>query len=346
MNNTTPLALTITRHGGPEVMKLLPTTQLPLMAGDVRISVAAAGVNFADIMMRMGLYPEAPPPPFVPGYEFSGVVTETAPDVTTFKVGDKVMGGSKFGAYTTEIVVPAPLLRPLPKGLSLVEAASVPVVWLTAWTALKEMARIRAGDRVLVQSAAGGVGIAALQLAKQAQAITTGLTSSPSKTDFIKEYGASDVWLTQEDDAGAHKDARFDIILDSVGGTSLKRNMERLAPGGRIISFGAAQTVSGDKRSLFGVAKFFLQTPFILPLKLMNQNIGVYGLNMLQFYNGDFSGDHFNLLTRALDGITAGFEAGHYKTFVGSTFPLAEAGKAHTHLQSRGNSGKIVLTTT
>ncbi len=339
------MALTITRHGGPEVMKLLPSLRPPLSPQDVRVNVAAAGVNFADIMMRMGLYPEAPPPPFVPGYEFSGVVTEVGPGVTTFKVGDKVMGGTKFGAYTTELTVAAPLLRPIPKGLTMVEAASVPVVWLTAWTALKEMARVRAGDRVLIQSAAGGVGLAALQIVKESNAIATGLTSSPSKSGIIKDYGATHVWLTSDDDAGKYKNEKFDIILDSAGGASLKKNMTRLAPGGRVVSFGAALTVGGAKKSLLNLARFISQTPLIIPFKLMNQNIGVYGLNMLQFYDGDFSGEKFALLTRALDGITAGFEEGRYKTFVGSTFPLEHAGEAHQHLQSRGNSGKIVLTT-
>ncbi len=150
-------AVVIPRFGGPEVLRVREMPPSPLAPDCVRIRVGAAGINFADVQMRMGLYPEAPKPPFVPGFEIAGAVTEVGRQVTSFRPGDRVLGFTRFGGYTTEIVLPAAFVRKTPSFLSDVEAAAIPTAFATAWISLMDMARVRAGDRVLVPGAAGGV---------------------------------------------------------------------------------------------------------------------------------------------------------------------------------------------
>ena len=183
--------------------------------------------------MRMGMYPEAPPLPFVPGYEVAGTVLEVGAQVTLFKPGDRVVGGSKFGGYVSEIVLPEFQVRKTPSHLSDAEAASIPVNFMTAWTALEEMGRVRKGDRVLIPSAAGGVGVAAVQIAAQRGAHVVGLVGSPSKIAVVRELGAAETMTNEEWEKASDKDAGgFDIVLDATGGESVKRSMRRLGHGG------------------------------------------------------------------------------------------------------------------
>lgn len=340
-NSNTYQALELTRFGGPEAFRLTGKPRVPLKAGQLRIAVRAAGVNFADVMMRMGSYPEAPPLPFVPGYEVAGTIAELGPEVTRFEVGDRVVAGTRFGGYTSELVLPERYAWPTPARLSDVEAAAIPVNYLTAWMALDEMARVRKGDRVLIHSAAGGVGTAAVQLAVRAGARVTGLTGSPAKGALIRELGAEAVLSTDDYERAGDKDAGgFDVILDPTGGASLKRSFRRLAPSGRIVFYGVSSMVTGRRRSIFKAVRMLAQSPLIHPLWLMKQNTGMYGLNLLQLF------DPANLgrLGRGMDLILGEFGAGHLRAVVGRTFPLAEGGAAHEHLQSRANTGKVVLT--
>ncbi len=191
-------SVVITRSGGPNVMQWQESPSTPLLPDGVRIKVAAAGVNFADLMMRMGAYPEAPKPPFTPGYEVSGKVLEVGPLVKSVRPGDRVVAGTRFGGYTSEIVVPEYLVRRTPKGLTDVEAAAFPVNFLTATVALEDMARVRKGDHVVIQSAAGGVGVAAVQIAAQAGAHVIGLVGSKTKADVLRSLGASEVLTYDE----------------------------------------------------------------------------------------------------------------------------------------------------
>lgn len=332
-------AVVITKFGGPGVLVFRDAPSPALTADGVRIKVRAAGVNFADTLMRMGMYPEAPKPPFVPGYEVSGEVVETGAGVATgtLPAGTRVLAGTRFGGYCEEIVVPAALVRPIPAAMTFEEAASIPVVWLTAWLAAVEMARVRAGDRVLVESAAGGVGVAAVQLCLAAGATVVGLTGSPSKVPAIRELGA-DAW-TMDEWRGSAKDAeRFDLVLNSAGGKDLKRAYEALRPTGRVVTFGVSSMVDGNKRSLVAIAKSFAAMPFYTPIKLMMANKGVFGLNVLKLMDGDAE-----RLGGGLDLILKGFAERKFRAVVGKTFPLAEAGAAHEFLTSRSNVGKVVL---
>lgn len=336
-----PQSIQIARYGGPEVLELVESKTAPLKPHFVRVKVAAAGINFADLMMRMGLYPEAPPRPFTPGYEFSGVVSEVGKDVTRFKAGDRVLGATRFGGYTTELVTPEDQIWKTPASLSDTEAAAIPVNFITAGLALEEMARVRKGDRVLIPSAAGGVGVAAVQMAAHAGAYVTGLVGSPSKVEFVRALGAETVLTNAQWEKMSDSEAgQFDVVLDAAGGKALKRSFRRTAPTGRVVSYGASGMVIGTKRSIFTAVKQLAQTPFFHPLKLMNVNRGVFGLNVLQI----FDPKNQAIAVKSMNSIVERFEKGEFRVVVGKTFPLSEAGAAHSYLQSRQAVGKVILT--
>jgi len=331
----------IPRFGGPEVFRIVDRPSPAILPGHVRIKVSAAGINFADLQMRMGLYPEAPRVPFVPGYEVAGVISELAPDVTNFRRGERVLAACRFGGYTTEIVLPAEQVRATPRRLSDVEAAAIPVAFMTAWIALVEMARVQEEDRVLIPGAAGGVGSALVQLASRAGAQVVGLVGSVEKKELVHSLGAGQA-LTYEEfaerDLGA--EGGFSLILEPRGGAAVKDAMRRLAPAGRIVSYGVSSLVSGPRRSIPRTVMGLLRTPLYTPIGLAMANSGIYGLNMLKLFD-TVAGRA--LLLRALDGVLEGFQSSAFRTIVGKTFPLTKVGDAHTFLQSRRSTGKVIL---
>jgi NADPH:quinone reductase-like Zn-dependent oxidoreductase len=212
---------------------------------------------------------------------------------------------------------------------------------MTAWIALMEMGRVRDGDRVLVPGAAGGVGSAIVQVAAHAGAQVIGLVGSSEKKDIVRTLGAVHA-LTYEEfrDQNASEGRDFDIILDARGGSALKDSIRRLAPGGRVVSYGVSSLVSGPTRSIVKTVFRLLKTPLLTPIGLAMGNQGVFGLNMLKLFD---TASGLELLMKALDWTLEGFENGWYRATVGKVFSLTEAGAAHMYLQSRKNTGKIVL---
>jgi NADPH:quinone reductase-like Zn-dependent oxidoreductase len=303
--------------------------------------VSASGINFADIQMRMGLYPEVPRLPFTPGFELAGVVAEVGADVHAFRPGERVLAACRFGGYADEMVLPVRNCRKTPRRLSDVEAASIPVSFMTAWIALMEMARVREGDRVLVPGAAGGVGSAIVQVAARSGAQVTGVVGSSEKKDVARALGAAHAFTYDEFEGRNGPDGGdFDVILDARGGRDLKGSLKRLAPGGRVVSYGVSSLVSGHTRSIVKTAFRLLETPLLTPIGLAMGNKGIFGLNALKLFD---TAKGLELLMKALDWTLEGFENGLYRATVGKVFPLAEAGAAHAYLQSRKNTGKIVL---
>src|SRR3954451_6289496 len=182
----------LTGHGGPEVLRVEERPDPPVGPGEVRIAVKAAGINFADTMARVGLYPDAPKPPCVMGYEVSGEVETLGEGVSDFAVGDRVMAGTRFGGQAELVTVPADQVLPLPDRLSFEQGAAFPVNYGTAYAALIIMGSLREGDRVLIHAAAGGVGIAATQIARNVGATMILGTASPTKHDAIRQQGVTD----------------------------------------------------------------------------------------------------------------------------------------------------------
>jgi NADPH:quinone reductase-like Zn-dependent oxidoreductase len=308
----------------------------------VRITVGAAGVNFADVMARLGLYPDAPPLPAVVGYEVAGVVDAVGSNDVPFRPGDRVFAFTRFGGYASSVVVPATFVYPTPPMLSDIEAAAIPVNYLTAFVALETIAHVNAGDTVLIHGAGGGVGIAATQIAKQRGATVIG-TASAIKLDAIRSFGVDHPLDHRHTDVAAEvrrltAGRGVDVVLDPIGGRSVRISYELLAPLGRLVVYGASALASGERRNLWRVVRTLVAMPSFKPLSLMNRNRGVFGLNLGHLWS------ETDRLRRAADTLLSGFEAGQLRPVVAKTFPLDKAADAHRYIQSRSNIGKVILT--
>ncbi len=331
----------ITRHGGPEVLQVREAADPHAGPGEVRLRVAAAGINFADLMARMGLYPEAPKPPCVVGYEASGTIDEVGTNVTGFSVGDRVFGMPRFGGYSDTLVLPAAQTRRMPTAMTFEQAAAMPVVSLTAHHMMLGIGNLRRGSRVLIHSAAGGVGVAAVQIARTRGCEIFGIASS-GKHDFLRSLG---VQHCLDPHAGLTAQVRaiagargVDLVLDPVGGKSWREGFELLARGGRLCCFGLSAAVGGEKRSLFRALSAFVAVPKWSPMQLMETNRTVSGTNMLQLMND------LELLMPQLDDVLAMFARGELLPHVDKTFSFAQAAEAHQYIHDRKAMGKVLLT--
>src|SRR3984957_2175656 len=275
-------AIVITKHGGPNVLQVQEQPDPPLGAGEVRIDVAAAGINFADVMARMGLYPDAPKTPCVVGYEVSGTILEVGDGVEALRSGQRVFASTQFGGYASQVVVPAHNVVAMPDELSFEQGAAIPVNYGTAWAALIGYGNVQPGERVLIHSAGGGVGIAAMQIAKRAGAEIYG-TASPGKHERCRELGLEHaIDYTQSGwERGLPK---FDVILDAVGGKSFRTGYDLLRPGGRLVAFGASAVVSGQRRNLVTALRTVIRMPRFNMIKQMSESKAVIGLNMLTLW--------------------------------------------------------------
>lgn len=335
--------INISKFGGYEVLELKERVKREPKDNEVTINVKACGINFADIMMRVGLYQDAPPLPFSPGYEVAGIVEKIGNKVTHLKPGDRVVAVTYFGGYTSYSCAEADKTRVIPDSMSFEEAASVPVNYITAYIALNEMSRIRKGDHVLIHGASGGVGLAAIQMAKQKECIIYGTASSPQKLQFIKDMGVDyPISYTKENFVDAvrrlsGKQKPLDAILDPVGGENVAKNLSVLKATGKTVIFGASSMLSDGKRNYIQALKTFLSMRKIDTLSLIKNNQGVFGLNVLEMWNDESIGSY-------MDKIMYEFNKGHYKVNVSETFPLEKADEAHKYLQERKNIGKVVLT--
>src|SRR5215212_8908973 len=330
-------AVVITKHGDPGVLRVEERPDPPLQPGHVRIDVAAAGVNFADTMARTGLYPDAPKPPMIVGYEVAGTVTELAPDVEGIEAGARVMAGTRFGGYASQVVVPARAVVPLPDHLTFEQGAAIPVNYATAWAALLGYGSLRAGESVLVHAAAGGVGIAATQIAKRYGATVHG-TASPSKHDAIRANGVDVAHDYTRRNWDNELNDRFDVILDAIGGSSFKRSYRMLRIGGRLVAFGASSVQQGERRNLRKAAPQALRMlrGFDL-IRQMSDSKAVIGLNMLRLW------DDRGTLQPWTDPLTALMEDGTIRPLVSDAVPFDRAADAHRIIAERRNVGKVVL---
>jgi NADPH:quinone reductase-like Zn-dependent oxidoreductase len=340
-------AVVIPRYGPPEVLEVRELPDPPVGSGEVRIAVKAAGINFADTMARVGLYPDAPKLPCVVGYEVAGEVESVGGGVEGYKVGDRVLAGTRFNGHAELVTVPADQVIPLPKKMSFEEGAAFPVNYGTAYAALVIMGGLKAGERVLIHAAAGGVGISATQIAKGIGAEVFG-TASPSKHDAIREQGVDHPIdyrnLDFEEEIRRITDGEgVDVIMDALGPTSFRKDYRLLRQGGRLIMYGASelQTGSGKRdlpRALRAMTRMPMATmPWWKSVGVMNENKGVFGLNMLSWWDREGS------LDRMTEPLMAGLEKGELKPVVSEAFPFDRAADAHRFIEERRNVGKVVL---
>ncbi len=322
--------LVIARYGPPEVLTVREVPDPPATSGGVRIRVRAAGVNFSDLLARQGLYPDAPKPPCVVGYEVSGVEDS----------GQRVIAATKFGGQSEIVVVPRSSVLPLPESWSFEEGAAFPVVYLTAHHMLVRVAAARPGETVLVHSAAGGVGLAVAELARILELRVIGLASR-AKHDVLRKYHVEPL-----DGRDAHwPDAvrrlaprGVDIVLDPIGGKSWREGYALLAPTGRLVCYGGAELLSGERRNLLRVVWKALRWPRFAPLRLMNDNRAVAGVNLGHLWDSE------ELIKPQLEALLRYAREGVLHPRVDRAFPVGEAAAAHRYIHERRNIGKVVLT--
>lgn len=329
-------AVVITRHGAPDVLEVQERPDPVCGPEQVRVDVHAAGLNFAEIMARQGLYPDAPKPPCVVGYEFAGVIAEVGEGVADRAVGDRVIGGSEFGGHAEQVVTRAQETIPLPDGMSFEEGAAIPVNYSTAWAALLGYGSLQAGERVLLHAAAGGVGIAATQIAKHAGAEVWG-TASAAKHDAIRGFGV-DHPLDYRSDGWERGLPPFDLIMDALGGRSLRRSYGMLRAGGRLVAFGASSVVTGEKRNMLRAAPegLAMMRGFDL-IKQMSESKAVIGLNMLSLWKDRGTLEPWIAPLREL------LDRGVIRPHVHAAVPFDRAADAHRIIERRENVGKVVL---
>jgi NADPH:quinone reductase-like Zn-dependent oxidoreductase len=330
----------IPRIGEPSVLEIRHAPDPIPGPGEVRVQVDAAGVNFADLMARMGLYPDAPPLPAVVGYEVAGTIDQVGEGVDEDRIGQKVVALTQFGGYGSAVVLPAYQAIVRPENMDAITGAAIPVTGLTSWMMLEIMGGLKADDRVLVHSAGGGVGLAALDLIKWRGATAVG-TASAHKHSFLKQKGYSKLidYRSEDFEETLSGDEGFDLILDPVGGESWSKGLRLLRSGGRLVCFGMSSNAAGKKRSVFTALRNLWGIPWTRfnPIWLINHNVGVLGVNMGHLW------DEGERLTGWLDSLLQLWAQGHLQPVVHATVPYTDAAEAHRILHDRENLGKVVL---
>ena len=325
----------IPKAGPPNVLELREAPEPTPGAGEVRIQVEAAGVNFADVQARMGNYPDAPPFPCVVGYEVAGVIDAVGDGVDAARLGEPVLAMTRFGGYSTAVCAPSPSVLRRPEGMSAEIGAALPVNYLTAWMMLRVMGRVGPGDRVFIHNAAGGVGLAAIDLCVAGGAEIWG-SAGRGKHDFLAQRGVHHLLDSR---AAEWPTEKMDLILDPIGGPSWTRGLASLRSGGRLIGFGLSAGSSSDRPSKLDFLKAALAIPWIAlnPVALINANKGFLGVNMGHLWE---EADRVIPWTNAvIDEWTRGTLRPHIHVKV----PFSEAAEAHAILHRRENIGKVLL---
>jgi synaptic vesicle membrane protein VAT-1 len=330
----------ITKAGSPDVLQLQEKPDPQPKAGELLIRVRAAGINFADILARKGMYPDAPKLPCVVGYEVSGIVESVGEGVDSSWIDKPVIALTRFSGYSDVVVVPEHQVFEKSDKLSFDEAAAIPVNYVTAWQLLVAMGGLEAKETVLVHNAGGGVGLAALDIIKHFGARAIG-TASAGKHDFLKQRGYDHlIDYRNQDWSKALQEITdgkgVELIIDPLGGSNWKKSYAALRHTGRLGVFGVSTLTEGGNK-LIGTIKFMLSLPKFNPLSLMNRNRGVFGVNVGHLWHES------EKVNQWFGHILNGVEEGWIKPHIDHTFKFEEAGKAHQYIEDRKNIGKVIL---
>jgi len=334
-------AIVTTRNGLVDVLQVETRPDPVPGKGEVLIRVKAAGLNFADILARQGLYPDAPPKPCVMGYEVSGIVEAAGDSIDPSFVGEPVIAMTRFGGQAELVVVPVRQVSRKPETLSFEAGAAVPVNYLTAWALLVTMGGLKMDEAVLIHNAGGGVGLAALDIAKHIGARTFG-TASSSKHEFLKQRGLDHAidyrqqdWLPVLMNLTANRGV--ELVIDPLGGSSWKQSYRALRATGRMGVFGMSTASASGIRGKLRALKAVIQTPRFNPLGLMSRNKGVFGLNLGHLWG---EGDK---VAGWMHEIMRGIDEGWIQPHVDRAFPFDQVAEAHRYIEARRNIGKVVL---
>ena len=315
----------VEEFGGADVMQWRELGTLQPGPRQVLVHVKASGVNFAETRMRAGTY-SGQELPFVMGMECAGLVAECGLDVTEFKPGDRVFGRAR-GSHAEAVLFDAGHLMPMPKAVSFVEAAAIPVSWLTAWHALDTVAGMREGQRVLIEAVASGVGSAALQIAKWAGCWAGGTASRNPKLEIARQWGADAVYNYKRDDIPAlvkrdTEGAGVDIGLMTIGEETAGALLESMGMDGKVVMYGS----TGGRQVCF------------------NLNIGVRNLSLMSMSISTSARFSSYTMRRFREAALPLFADGTFKAPVGPVLPMSEIARAHQLIDERNHFGKIVLT--
>jgi NADPH:quinone reductase-like Zn-dependent oxidoreductase len=329
-----------TKAGSPSTIRVTEMTMPEPKQGQVRVKVAFAGINFADLLMRLGFYQPRPPYPFTPGYEVSGTIDALGEGESHFTIGQRVVAAMSTGGQSSHVVVDIQRVLPLPEEISLEAAAAMPVTYLTAHHMLHHLGHLDENESVLIHGGAGGVGTAALQLCQWAGVSKVWATASGSKSDIIESYGGRAIDRHNQDFVSIIKketdNEGVDHILDPIGGDNLTRSLSVLKEGGRLYTYGMSAVAPTSKRSMIRSFLAWRKTPAFDPLRLMTRNRGVFGIHMGTWKNEAV------MLTQ-LERIMEGVLTGALKPVIDSIFDVEDVSKAHQYLHDGKNIGKVLL---
>lgn len=319
------LSVIVNKVGGPEVLEVREVPLPEAGPGEVRILVKAAGINYADIMQREGLYPGGPTPPFGAGFEVAGIIDAVGPGVTQWRVGDEVMSFCSAG-YSEFVTAKTWQVMPKPAGLSFAQAAAVPCQFFTAHHALVTLGRLSSGQTVLIQAAAGGLGMQLVQIARNLRADIIGTASTAEKCARIEALGCRHPVLYTEQDVHAAvmaitENRGCDLVIESVGGEVFNQSLKCLKPRGMLVTLGVASK----------------HPPTVSAVQLLANNWIVAGFHLMA-YMADA-----DAMARAMADLNTWLAEDKLQLIIGSEFPLAEAAAAQQFISDRKSFGKVVL---
>jgi len=331
----------LTKYGAPEVLEVKELKDLEPLNNQVRIKVHYAGINFAEIMARMKLYPGGPKPGSVLGGEVSGVIDKIGNDVEGLNIGDRVMGLTLNGSYSSQACINADTIIPLPDKFKLDEAAAFPVTYITAYMMMFDLGNLQDGDTFLIHGAGGGVGTAAIQLAKTKNIKIIGTSSSWKHEELLKmgvdkciDYNTDD---TEKEIMSFTNGKGVDLVIDPIGAKNWKLSYRLLAKMGKLIIYGDQNLVKGDKLKPLVAMKELYSMPKYKPMDLMANNKAVMGYHL-----GRFKGHEWKV-KRSISNLIKLVNDNDLHPVIDSKFSFEDAPKAHRHIQDRKNFGKVLL---
>jgi NADPH:quinone reductase-like Zn-dependent oxidoreductase len=334
----------LTRKGkAAQAFEIQTRPDLEPKANELLIKVEAFGLNFADVVARLGKYPDAPPMPSVLGYEVVGRIEKIGANVSNLEfgaLGQRVLAFTRFGGYATQVLVTADACVSIPEDMDAGVATALCVQYCTAYYAAAYVTNLHPGEHVLVQSAAGGVGTALVQIAKNKGCVVYGTAGSDKKLEYLRELGV-DVPINYEKDDFAEiisqkaPNKRLDAVFDAVGGKSVKKGFKLLRAGGRLVCYGASGM---SQKGLFGTLKTAWEFGLYSPISLMMSSKSLLGVNMLHVADASPQ-----VLKQCLLAVVELAQQGIAQPTVDGVYPIAQLAEAHEKLEFRKTIGKVAI---
>lgn len=330
------------KNGSAEIAFEIRTAEVPRFSDtQVLIKVEAFGLNFADVMARLGMYRDAPPIPAILGYDVVGTVEKIGKDISHVKPGDRIVALTRFGGYAEYAVTEGSGVVKIPKEMDAAKATALATQYGTAYYMIEDLTRVFEGDHVLVHAAAGGVGTALVQWAVHKGCVVYGTAGSQAKLDYLKSMGVHHPINYREEDfyekvKSLNGDRGMDAIFDPVGGKSVKKGVKLLGPGGKLFVFGASSMTSA--KNIFQKIGVGLGFGFYHPIGLVGNSKSILGVNMLRIAD-----NRPETLQRVLTQCVHYAQEGVFDPKVGGTFPVSKLAEAHHALETRQTMGKVAV---